>query len=232
VSALPALVLLGSVATVSLVADRIAVLASIVVTLALLVARYRGRRRIYLVAAAFSGVTLFLFSPLVAHYGSHLLWRGPHLPAPIGWLDVTTEELHEAVRLALRLTALALAFGLFALGLDHDRLVQGLRFARRSMLALAIALRLMPALERDAHGLVEALRGRGVAVAGVRGHARLLTPLLAGSLERALSLAEAMEARGFGRGTRTRAPRPGWSLRDWTAIVVGPILVVVAVLWL
>jgi energy-coupling factor transport system permease protein len=232
VSALPALVLLGSVATVSLVADRVAALAAIVLVLGVLVARHRGRRRLYLLGAAFSGVTLFLFSPLVAHYGSHLLWRGPHLPAPLGWLDVTREELHVALRLALRLAGLALAFGLFALGLDHDRLVQGLRYARRSMLALAIALRLLPTLERDAHGLVEALRGRGVAVEGLRGHARLLTPLLAGSLERALSLAEAMEARGFGRGTRTRAPRPGWSARDWLALAAAPVFVAVGVLWL
>ena len=231
-SAFPALVLLGSVGTVCLVADRIAVLAAIVVVLGLLVARHRGRRRIYLLGAAFSGLTLFLFSPLVAHYGSDVLWRGPHLPAPFGWLDVTSEELLVALQLALRLAGLALAFGLFALGLDHDRLVQGLRFARRSMLALAIALRLFPTLERDAHGLLEALRGRGVAVAGIRGHARLLTPLAAGSLERALSLAEAMEARGFGRGARTRAPRPGWSARDWLALVLAPVLVAAGVLWL
>jgi energy-coupling factor transport system permease protein len=232
VSPFPALVFLAAVATVSLVADRVAALAAIVVVLGLLVARYRGRRRLYLWGAGFSGVTLFLFSPLVAHYGADVLWRGPHLPAPLGWLDVTTQELHMAARLALRLTGLALAFGLYALGLDHDRLVQGLRFARRSMLALAIALRLLPTLERDAHGLVEALRGRGVAVVGVRGHARLLTPLLAGSLERALSLAEAMEARGFGRGTRTRAPRPGWSALDWVALGVAPLLVVTGILWL
>ena len=57
----------------------------------------------------------------------------------------------------------------------------------------------------------------------MRGHARLLTPLVAGSLERALSLAEAMEARGFGRGTRTRAPRPGWNARDWVALVAAPL---------
>src|SRR5204862_3137933 len=112
----------------------------------------------------------------------------------------TSEELRIAAVVALRFVCVSLAFGVYALGLDHDRLVQGLRFARRSMLALAIALRLLPTLERDARGLTEALRGRGVAVAGVRGHARLLAPLLAGSLERALSLAEAMEARGFGRG--------------------------------
>ena len=53
----------------------------------------------------------------------------------------------------------------------------------------------MPLLERDARDLREALRGRGVELAP----ARLLSPLLAGSLERGLNVAEAMEARGYGR---------------------------------
>jgi energy-coupling factor transport system permease protein len=231
VSALPALLLLLAVATVALVADSLAALAAIAAVLALLVARYPGRR-IYLWSAGFGGLTIFLFSPLVAHYGADVLWRGPHLPAPFGWLDVTSEEIHTAAVLALRLTALALAFGLYALGLDHDRLVQGLRFARRSMLALAIALRLLPTLQRDAAGLTEALRGRGVEVRGVRGHARLLAPLAAGSLERSLSLAEAMEARGFGRGRRTRAPRPAWTPRDWAAVALAVVLVLAGVAWL
>jgi energy-coupling factor transport system permease protein len=87
-------------------------------------------------------------------------------------------------------------------------------------------------LERDAAGLVEALRGRGVEVSGVRGRARLLSPLLAGSLERALNLAEAMEARGYGRPGATRAPRPGWRARDRAALVAAALLVAMGALWL
>ena len=60
---------------------------------------------------------------------------------------------------------------------------------------------------------------------------RLLSPLLAGSLERGLNVAEAMEARGYGSGTRTRAPRPGWSLLDRAAIVAACASVAVAI-WL
>ena len=49
-----------------------------------------------------------------------------------------------------------------------------------------------------------ALRGRGVRGLGTA--SRLLSPLLAGSLERGLNLAEAMEARGYGRaGSHARA---------------------------
>ena len=100
------------------------------------------------------------------------------------------------------------------------------------MLAIALATRLVPTLERDAAGLVEALRGRGVEVSGVRGRARLLSPLLAGSLERALNLAEAMEARGYGRPGATRALRPSWSVVDRTALIAAGGLVAIGVLWL
>jgi energy-coupling factor transporter transmembrane protein EcfT len=87
-------------------------------------------------------------------------------------------------------------------------------------------------LERDAAGLAEAVRGRGVEVDGVRGHARLLSPLVAGSLERAANLAEAMEARGFGSEAPTRAPSPAWAGADYAALAAGATLVVAAGLWL
>jgi energy-coupling factor transporter ATP-binding protein EcfA2 len=71
-----------------------------------------------------------------------------------------------------------------------------------------------------------------VEVAGVRGRARLVSPLLAGSLERALNLAEAMEARGYGRPGATRSPKPSWGGRERLALVLGTLAVVVGALWL
>jgi energy-coupling factor transporter transmembrane protein EcfT len=105
-------------------------------------------------------------------------------------------------------------------------------FARRSALAVAMATRLVPTLERDAAGLREAVRGRGVSVEGARGYARLLSPLVAGSLERAASLAEAMEARGYGRAGSTRAPRPPWTRLDRAAVALAALPVVMGLLWL
>jgi energy-coupling factor transport system permease protein len=116
--------------------------------------------------------------------------------------------------------------------LEHERLLQAAGFARRSTVAVALATRLVPTLERDAAGFVEALRGRGVAVSGIHGRAQLLSPLVAGSLERALSLAEAMEARGFGGRERTRAPGRQWTVVDRAAVVLAGGLLVGGVLWL
>jgi len=61
---------------------------------------------------------------------------------------------------------------------------------------------------------------------------RQLSPLLAGSLERGLNLAEAMDARGYGRPGRTRAPRPAWTGLDGAALVAAAAVVAIGALWL
>jgi energy-coupling factor transport system permease protein len=231
-SPVPAAVLLAALGAAGLVADH--TLSSAAIALVLLTACLRaapGRRWPYLAGVLGSAGGVLVLSPLLQSLGSDLLWSGPIVPV-LGSLDVTVEELGIAARQALRLAALGLAFAAYALLLDHDRLVHAAAFARRSSLATALATRLVPTLERDAAGLVEALRGRGVEVRGLRGRARLLSPLLAGSLERGLNLAEAMEARGFGRAGATRAPRPGWTWLDRTALAAAGPLVVVGALWL
>jgi energy-coupling factor transport system permease protein len=228
----PAAALLAGLAAAALLADRTLSVAAIAALLLLVCLRApAGRRRLYLAGALGSGLAVFLLTPFVSTIGWHVLWSGPSVPV-LGRLDVTREELRNGLFQGLRLTAVALAFAAYALLLDHDRLVQAAGFARRSVLAIALATRLVPTLERDAAGLVEALRGRGVEVGGVRGRAGLLAPLLAGSLERALNLAEAMEARGYGRPGATRLPRPPWRRRERAALTAGALAVLVGALWL
>lgn len=187
----------------------------------------RARRRFYIAGTAISGLALFILTPFVETLGSHPVWAGPILPV-LGQLDVTSEELSSAALNAFRLVAVGFAFAAYALLLDHDRLLQSVRFARPA----ALATRLLPMLERDAAGFLEALRGRGVDITGVRGHATLLSPLLAGSLERGLNLAEAMEARGYGRPGRTSIPRPPWRALDAALVLLAVAIVVVGALWL
>lgn len=231
-SSVPAALLLAGAGAAALLAQRSASLAVIAGALLLVCLRAPARRRrLYLFGALTTGLGVFLVSPFLWVEGSEALWRGPTVPV-LGPLDVTMEEIGVAARNGARLAAVALAFSAYALLLDHDRLVAAAGFARRSALAVALATRLIPSLERDAAGLAEAVRGRGVALAGVRGHARLLSPLVAGSLERAASLAEAMEARGFGRSGATRAPRPPWGLVDRLAVLAAGLLVVLGALWL
>jgi energy-coupling factor transport system permease protein len=227
-----AALVLSALAATAFLAERWYVVAAIAAVLLVVCLRAPARRRWpYLVGTGVSALGVFLLTPFVGNYGTHELWVGPTIPV-LGQLDVTSEELTGGAVQALRLAAVGLAFAAYALLLDHDRLLQAAAFARRSAFTVALATRLVPTLERDAAGLVEALRGRQVAVAGVRGHARLVPPLLAGSLERGYALAEAMEARGYGRPGATRALRASWRWVDWCAVVLAAGLVVAGVLWL
>lgn len=231
-SPVPAAALLAGLAAAALLADRTVSVAAIAAVLLLVCSRApRGRRWPYLIGTLGAATMLFLFSPLFARYGGIVYWDGPSVPV-IGELDVTSEELSESLFQSLRFAAVGLAFAAYALLLDQDRLLMAGGWLRRSVLAVALATRLVPTLERDAAGFVEALRGRGVVVEGLRGRARLLSPLVAGSLERSLNLAESMEARGFGRAGRTRAPAPPWSSWDRLAIVGAIVVVLGGVLWL
>ena len=229
----PAAALLAAAGAAALLADRLAAVAAIaLVLLAVCLRAPSGHRELYLFGALSAAVGVLVLSPFLwSSPEGTVLWEGWTLPV-LGPLDVTTAEVQAAALNALRLAALALAFAAYALVLDHDRLVAAAGLARRSALAVALATRLTPSLERDAAGLAEAVRGRGVRLAGARGYAALLSPLVAGSLERSSMLAEAMEARGFGRGRPTRAPRPPWSRGDRLALPLAAALVLVGALWL
>ena len=227
----PVASLLASLAVVALAAERPLVVAAIAAGLLVTCLRApRARRVVYLVGTLVSSLSVFVLSPFVSHEGSYVIWEGPSVPV-LGIIDVTSEELASGGTQALRLAAVGLAFAAYVLLLDLDGLLHAAGFARRSVLAVGLATRLVPTLERDAAGFVEALRGRGVEVNGIRGRARLLSPLVAGSLERSLNLAEAMEARGFGRPGRTRAPSPEWSGLDRLALATA-VLVALAAIWL
>ena len=231
-NAVPATLLLGGVVVLALTADGIAPLAALAIVLLGACLRVPARRRRpYVFAALVTGTSVFVLSPFLWSGGGTLLWEGPTVPV-LGILDITTGELQQAALSALRLVCVALAFAVYTLEVDHDRLVQSIRVGRRSALAAALATRLVPTLERDAAGLREAVRGRGIELEGARGYAALLSPLVSGSLERATNLAEAMEARGFGRPGGTRAPQPAWTWVDRIGVVLAAVLAVGGLPWL
>jgi energy-coupling factor transporter transmembrane protein EcfT len=225
--------LLAAAAAVALLTDRVWVVGALTLALlAICLQAPASRRWPYLVGAFTSGLGVLVLWPLLqTSGGGTLLWEGPTVPV-LGTLDISTDELQMAALNGLRLTAVGLAFAAYALLLDHDRLVSAAHFARRSALAVALATRLVPTLERDAAGLREAVRGRGVELSGVRGYGSLLSPLVAGSLERASCLAEAMEARGFGRPGATKAPGAPWSRLDRVAVLLASAAVVGVGIWL
>jgi energy-coupling factor transport system permease protein len=232
VSPVPAALVLAAVTVLALSADHLATLAILAVILLAACSRAPGvRRRPYVAGTLVAGASVVVVSPFLWSGGGTVLWEGPSIPV-LGILDVTTDELVQAALSGLRLVSVGLAFAVYTLFVDHDRLVGAIRVGRRSALAAALATRLVPTLERDAAGIREAVRGRGLELEGVRAYATLLSPLVAGSLERATNLSEAMEARGFGRPGHTRAPQPPWSWIDRAAVAGAAVLAVAGILWL
>ncbi len=129
------------------------------------------------------------------------------LLGPVGLGNVLASAL-EGARLATLLVVLG-AFNGVADPFGVLRLAPG-RFAEAA-LAAALALQIAPRTIAAAARVREAQRLRGIEVRGPRALAALAVPVLATGLEEAVLLAESMDARGHGRGPRTRYRRVRWS---------------------
>jgi energy-coupling factor transport system permease protein len=195
-------------------------LAAATVGAGLLLAAAPPPRRLYAVTAIGSGLVVFAINPFVSVQGLTVLWQGPHIP--ILDTQITVEEVAYGAGAGMRVAASALAVAAFVRLADPDLLLRAFsRIAPRSAMIAALATRMLPALERDAAGIVTAARTRAARVSKPRTAVGLLGPLLASSLERSLSVAEAMEARGYGSSERTRAPERATTGREWALAAVG-----------
>lgn len=152
------------------------------------------------------GYVIFAVVTVGGPRGATALITLPALQLPV-WLGgivlggpITAEALAWGATRGLGLWVLLLIFGAFNALVDHHRL---LRLAPRSLfhagLAITIAIAFAPGLVRSIQTITAAQRARGHRFGGLRSWWALAGPLLAGSLERALQLAEALEARGYGR---------------------------------
>ncbi|MEM2123205.1 MAG: energy-coupling factor transporter transmembrane component T [Candidatus Bathyarchaeia archaeon] len=150
-----------------------------------------------------------LVNSLLSGVGSRILLASPWRLPIFGRLVLSVESLSLSLIMALRLLVTLTAFLIFTLACNPDDLLSALSFMRipsKTMVASYLSLRLIPTLMEDLNGISEAMRSRGLSSDGgkgnllekVRGSASIIVPLLSNSLERAIQLAEAMEARAFG----------------------------------
>jgi len=220
VKPLPAALLTGPPLLAAIAAWSPLWLAAATVGAALLLAAAPPPRRLYAVTAIGSGLVVFAINPFVSVQGLTVLWQGPHIP--ILDTQVTVEEVAYGAGAGMRVAASALAVAAFVRLADPDLLLRAFaRVAPRSAMIAALATRMLPTLERDAAGILTAARARAARMSKARTAAGLLGPLLASSLERSLSVAEAMEARGYGSSGRTRAPERAATGREWVLAAVG-----------
>lgn len=222
VAALAATVYLGSLALAAFVFSSPIMLAA--VALAVVVAGLLAGARPALAAATRWGLTLGVLvvaiNAFASQRGDTILVRGWQLPL-LGRLDVSAEALAEGAVLALRITVVLCAFAIHSACVDPDRMLRLLRpLARHSALTATLITRLVPLAAADHARLSEAQALRGPGAAPV-GRAALVRRLVAGSLDRAVDIAAALELRGYARGLPRRASVRRSSRHGWRFALAG-----------
>ena len=120
----------------------------------------------------------------------------------------------------LRLATILVVFGTFNAVTDPFGIVRlAPRRFHEPALAAALALSISPRMVSAVQRVREAQRLRGIRVAPLRSVPALAVPVLETGMEEALTLAESMDARGHGRGMRTRYRPQPWTAA--TILVVG-----------
>lgn len=142
------------------------------------------------------------FNALSVHSGRIVLFGLPaHWPI-IGGI-VTLEAIVQGLISGLKLVTLLLIFATFNAGVDHYRLLRLTpAFLHHIGVIISIAVTFVPQMVAAGREIREAQAIRGHRFRGLRDLLPLFVPLLTGGLERAVGLAESMEARGFGGNVR------------------------------
>ncbi len=170
----------------------------------------------------FSAYLWLLSIPFVAllnHHGAIVLFRLPAAWPLIGG-PITAEALIYGLTGGLALVTLLLVFAAFNVAVDQARLLRLTPgFVYQAGVVAGIAVAFVPQMVTTWAAIREAQEVRGHRVRGVRDLLPLLMPLLVTALERAMQLAESMEARGF--GGQMLAATAAERLRIQAALLVG-----------
>jgi energy-coupling factor transport system permease protein len=152
---------------------------------------------------------LALVNPLVYAGGETLLVRGGEFLGRR--VDITLEATVAGALGGLRLVVIVAALGLLSAAVDPDELLRLFRgISYRSALTGALATRLVPVLARDAGRMGDAARCRP----NPPSRLAVVRAALAGTLDRAVDVAAALEVRGYALAGRPRRRRRPWSRHD------------------
>ena len=143
--------------------------------------------------------TTFVFDTLTAHYGATILFSLPRRWPVVGG-RITLEAAVFGATSGLALVTLLLVFATFNSLVDHYRLLRLLPPSLyQAGVVTSIAMTFVPHTAASLKDIREAQAVRGHRFRGLRDLLPLFVPLVTSGLERAIQLAEAMEARGFSR---------------------------------
>jgi energy-coupling factor transport system permease protein len=156
---------------------------------------------------------LYLFSIVFSQGSTVLLEIGP--------LEIKEEPVLFATSMAARLFLAIAAFSLWTFTVHPDQSMQALsKFGYKSMTGLSIATKMYPTIAMDSKNIEDAMKARGLEfdegnmIQKAKARAPIMMPLMLNSMDRSIEVAEAMEARGFGAGKRTRYFETSLTLRE------------------
>jgi energy-coupling factor transport system permease protein len=148
-----------------------------------------------------------LFNMLTVHAGNAELFRIP-AGVPIFGGTVTWNAVAYGLLSGVTIVALIAIGTTVAAGMDWSALMRSIP-VRASGIAMAgsVAWAFLPQMATSWREIREAQAARGHQWRGVRDIVPLAVPLMAGSLDRSITMAEALESRGFGAAAGSRPSR-------------------------
>jgi len=170
-----------------------------------------------------AAVVAIAITTLASHTGAH-----PFLVLPAGIPVIggplTVEAAFFGAATGLGIAAAVLAAAPLSLVLEPHALVDALPAAlARTGAAVGTALNLIPGIARSAVEIRDAQRMRGWRSRRISEWPDLAVPVVLTALEGSITLAEAMEARGYGSGARTHYSDQVWRRGDMVVAVVAPV---------
>lgn len=154
----------------------------------------------YLRISAWVGIFILLLNLLFFQGGSSVLFEAQLGIPYLENLRITFESLLFGITMALRLSVVMAAFAIASLTISPEEamlMLSKLKVPGKTVFMTSLSARFVPMLLEDAETLEQVQKTRGAKLKGIRGKGPILIPLLSSSLERSVSVAEAMEARGF-----------------------------------
>ncbi len=132
---------------------------------------------------------------------------------------VSLESLIYGLSNGLSLLAILLTFATFNILIDHYRLLRTIpRFLYQSAMVMSIAITFIPQMMLAQQEIREAQAIRGHRFRRIRDLLPLFVILLAEGLERSITLAEAMESRGFGLPPHHPVQKNSYLLKSFIAM--------------
>jgi energy-coupling factor transport system permease protein len=182
------------------------------------------------IALVVAALIAIIITTLASHTGDHAFLVLPSAIPVLGG-PLTIEAALFGASTGLGIAAAVLAAAPLSLVLMPNSLVDALPSAlARTGAAIGTALNLIPGIARSATEIRDAQRMRGWRPRRIREWPDLAVPVVLTALESSITLAEAMEARGYGSGARTHYTDTVWRWADAAVCVVAPAAAIAFVL--